>query len=107
MAAQAPTTTIKLPAPLLADARAEAGLMNRSMGSQVEHWALLGRAVERAQGFTLDRIRAAMAGEFDAAMLTESERDYFDDMIGGALSTPKGAGREFWDRFDRSRNTDR
>jgi len=106
MAAHA-TTTIKLPALLLADARAEASLMNRSMGSQVEHWALLGRAVERAQGFTFARIQAALAGEFDGAMLSDSERDYFDDMIGDVLDTPKGAGRVFWERFDRSRNTDR
>lgn len=57
--------------------------------------------------YTLNRIHAALAGEFDAGLLSASERDYFDDMVGAVLDTPKGAGRIFWERFDRSVNTDR
>jgi len=57
--------------------------------------------------YTLDRVHAALAGEFDPMMLSESEWDYFDDAIGAVVDTLTPAGRIFWAKFDRSVNTDR
>ena len=85
MAAHA-TTTIKLPAPLLADARAEASLMNRSMGSQVEHWALLGRAVERAQRPRVHHLGVDALGRpttFDQVTLDQLLRNVFAHVRSG------------------------
>lgn len=47
---------------LFAEAEREARLMHRSIASQVEHWAELGRAIEGA-GLTVDAIRSALQGE--------------------------------------------
>lgn len=57
--------------------------------------------------FTADRIRAALAGEFDASMLSTEEREYFDEMFGeamGSVMTP--VGRAFWPTFEGKPNTD-
>jgi hypothetical protein len=67
----------------------------------------LGRAIDSAPGFTMDRVRAALAGEFDAALLSPDEAVYFDEMLGeamGNIMTP--AGRRFWATFDGLTNTD-
>jgi hypothetical protein len=42
-------------------ARSEGRIMGRSIAGQVEHWARLGRAVERAPGFGYERIRAVLS----------------------------------------------
>jgi hypothetical protein len=50
-------------------ARSESRVMGRSIAGQVELWARLGRAVERAPGFDYERIRAVL-----------SARESFDDL---------------------------
>ena len=60
-----------------------------------------------APHFTMDRVLAALAGEFDAALLSNDEAVYFDDLIGeamGSVMTP--AGRAFWTTFEGAPNTD-
>lgn len=57
--------------------------------------------------FTTDRIRAALAGEYDAMLLSDDERIIFDDLIGEALgSALTPAGRAFWATFEGKPNTD-
>ncbi len=60
-------TAIKLTDSFVDLAREEGRLMGRSIAGQVEHWARLGRAVERAPGFDHERIRAVLSarGSFD------------------------------------------
>ena len=77
--------SIKLSADLVAAARRDAGVFQRSVSGQVEHWARLGQAIEAAPGFTLDRVRAALAGKFHVDALTAEERVYFDDLLSDAL----------------------
>lgn len=48
--------------------------MGRSIAGQVEHWARLGRAVERARGFSYDRIRAALSAQTSLDDLTTDEQ---------------------------------
>jgi hypothetical protein len=50
-------------------ARSEGRVMGRSIAGQVEHWARLGRAVERSSAFGYERIRSVL-----------SARDSFDDL---------------------------
>lgn len=52
---------IKLSDSFVALARKEGGVMGRSIAGQVEHWARLGRAIERAPGFDYERIREVLA----------------------------------------------
>lgn len=100
-------TTIKLAKPLVEAARAEADLLHRSIASQVEHWAAIGRAFESTPGFTLDRVRAALAGRYDAVRLAPEEREIFDDLLGEAMETMQTpAAQEFWGKFARQPNTD-
>lgn len=53
------------------------------------------------------RIRAALAGRYDAALLSEDEELIFDDLLGdamGEIETP--AASAFWASFEGQRNTD-
>ncbi|RCS21333.1 hypothetical protein DUT91_24865 [Phyllobacterium salinisoli] len=85
--------TVKLPLQLVDQARQEAAVFHRSIGGQLEHWASLGRAVENAPGFTLDRVRAAVEGRFDPADLSPVEREYFYDAMDDIMAQP-GANEE-------------
>ncbi len=60
-----------------------------------------------ARCFTTDRVLAALAGKLDAALLSDDESVYFDNLIGEAMGfamTP--AGRAFWATFEGAPNTD-
>jgi hypothetical protein len=87
-----PAASIKLSAELVEEARASAAIFQRSIGGQVEYWARLGQAVERAPGFTLDRIRAALDGRFDPEALSEAERLIYDDLDFERSLEPTPAG---------------
>ena len=72
--------SIKLSGSLVDQARQEAPVFSRSIAGQVEHWARLGRALESSPGFTLDRVRSALAGELDPGSLSDDEWSLFDDL---------------------------
>jgi hypothetical protein len=100
-------TSIKLPAELVDAARAESTLFSRSIGGQVEYWANIGRAFESTPGFTLDRVRAALAGHYDAALLSRDEAEIFDDLLGSAMDAMQtDEERKFWSEFKHEPNTD-
>ncbi len=100
-------STAKLNSDLVHIAREEGQLWNRSIGSQLEHGASIGRAFEATPGFTLDRVRAALHGRYDAALLEADEAEMFDDLLGavmdGAHTQP---ARDFWADFAGQPNTD-
>lgn len=52
--------SIKLSSDFINDARREAEVVHRSVGAQVEYWAKLGRALEAAPGFTVEKAREAL-----------------------------------------------
>ena len=67
-------TAIKLSAEFVELARGEGRVMGRSIAGQVEHWARLGRAVERAPGFGYERVRAALSAQAGFEDLTADEQ---------------------------------
>ena len=91
MPAKARFSTVKLPAELVTQARQEAAIFSRSIAGQLEHWAKIGRAVENAPGFTLDRARAAIEGRFDPAELSSQERAFYYDLLDHVMANPKPA----------------
>lgn len=61
----------------------------------------------RRPGYSLARLRAALAGHYDAARLSDGERALFDDLLGEALDTIQTpAARAFWATFEHAPNTD-
>lgn len=80
--------TVKLNSRLVDAAREEAELFHRSLSGQIEHWATLGRALETAQGVSLDRVRAALAGGLKIEDLSEVEQDAFFANLGEAFDNP-------------------
>ena len=88
-------TSIELPADLVDLARVDAGVFHRSIGDQVEHWARLGRAVEQAPGFTLDRVRAAVDGRVDPDRLSEDEAILYEDLEWQAVLIPTARSLAF------------
>jgi hypothetical protein len=85
------TASIKISSQLVEDARSEGAIMNRSIAGQVEHWATLGRRMENAFGFGMDRVRAALQGKFDPGNLSEQERRYYYDLLDNDLGSPSDA----------------
>lgn len=85
------TASIKISSQLIEDARSEGAIMNRSIAGQVEHWATLGRRMENALGFGMDRVREALQGKFDPGNLSDQERRYYYDLLDDELATPSGA----------------
>ena len=51
--------SVKLPAPLVTEARAAALTFRRSTAGQIEYWAMLGKAVEES-GITVREVQAVM-----------------------------------------------
>lgn len=87
MGARSQLASVKVSSRLVEDARTEGAIMNRSISGQLEHWATLGRNMENAIGFTMDRVRAALEGRFDPGLLTERERTYYYDLLDNDLAT--------------------
>jgi len=67
-------SAIKLSDAFVEIARREGRVMGRSIAGQVEHWARLGRAIERAPGFSYDRVHAALAARGSIDDLTADEQ---------------------------------
>ncbi|AMM26729.1 TA system antitoxin ParD family protein [Variovorax sp. PAMC 28711] len=85
MANATPFSSVKLPAALVDQARDAAQPMRRSVASQIEYWATLGRALEHA-GLSIQDSRALIAREEDAAYRLaafESDKPLSDEL--GAL----------------------
>ncbi|MBS0174284.1 MAG: hypothetical protein JSR64_09645 [Nitrospira sp.] len=93
------TSSIRLSETLVADARRDAEVFNRTISGQVEHWARLGQAIEAAPGFDLTRVRAALDGRFNADLLSPDERDIFEDLLGEALATPDAGELAYFDQL--------
>jgi hypothetical protein len=81
-------STVKLNACLVDEARREADLFHRSIAGQIEHWARLGRALENAKGFSLERVRKALAGELKIEALSDSEQDAFFSELHAQFESP-------------------
>lgn len=61
----------------------------------------------RRVGFTMHRVRAALAGCFDASLLTADEAVLLDDLFGASLDIPATAeARAFKAGFAGQPNTD-
>ncbi|QND62062.1 ParD-like family protein (plasmid) [Mesorhizobium sp. AR07] len=80
--------SVKLSSALVNLAREDAPVFSRSIGGQLEHWARIGRAIEQAPGFTLDRVRAALEGRFDPALLADQERTHYYDLLDDVMLAP-------------------
>lgn len=69
--------SVKFPDAFVENARREAALFNRSVAGQIEHWARLGRALEGTHGFSIERLRQALAGQLKLEDLNALEREAF------------------------------
>ena len=74
--------SVKLSTAILDDVRREAETFNRSVSAQVEHWLLLGRAMENTPGVSVDRVRAALNGQAKFDDLTVIEQTAFLEQFG-------------------------
>ena len=60
-----------------------------------------------ARAGALYRVHAALAGRYDAALLSRDEAEIFDDLLGGAMDTIQtDEERKFWSEFKYEPNTD-
>lgn len=66
--------SVKFPDAFVEEARREAALFNRSVAGQIEHWAHIGRALETAPEFSIERVRATLMGRLKIEELNAAER---------------------------------
>ena len=86
---------VRLSEDLIGEARNEAAIMSRSITSQVEHWAKLGRAIEQSPGFDYGRVKAALRAQISPDELEAEEREVY--FVESAESLRHGNAEE--DRF--------
>jgi hypothetical protein len=67
-------TAVRVARDLVDAARAEAQMMHRSVSQQIEHWAMLGRALEQSSGVSMQRVRDCLEGARNVDDLSNDER---------------------------------
>ena len=87
-------TAIKLTDEFVELARGEGRVMGRSIAGQVEHWARLGRALERAPGFDYERIRAVLSAQASFDGLRADEQSVALAALEAELEKPPPPQRE-------------
>lgn len=85
--------SVKLNRAFVSEARREAELLQRSVGGQIEHWARLGRAIENASGFSIQRVRQALQGELALENLPPAEQDAVFDELSAMFDAPSAEVR--------------
>jgi len=89
MATSIPFASVKLPASLVDKAREAALPMRRSVASQIEYWATLGRALEHA-GLSVQDSQALIAREEAAAYEAQVAGGGSASSLSGELSDLQG-----------------
>lgn len=82
--------SVKLSSAFIDEVRQEASVVHRSVGAQVEYWAKLGRAVESAPGFGIDRVRQALDGRLTLETLSVEQQNAVFDQLGDQFDNPPG-----------------
>jgi hypothetical protein len=80
--------SVKLTSAFIDEARKEAGIVNRSLGGQIEHWARLGKALESAPGFSMERVRDTLEGRVKLEDLSAVEQDAVFSQMGAWFDNP-------------------
>ena len=83
-------TAVKISDDLAGSARDEARVKSRSLTQQVEHWARIGRVVERSGAIDPRRVRAALAAELAFDDLGSAERAAFLGELEALVVAPDG-----------------
>lgn len=83
-------TAVKLSDDLVAAAREESASMSRSITQQVEHWARIGRLVERSPAWSYEQVQRALRAEVAFDDLSAAERLVYLSELEGELDAPDG-----------------
>jgi hypothetical protein len=86
--------SVKLTSGFVSEARREAEVLNRSLGGQIEHWAKLGRAIENAPGFSMERVREALEGRLHVEDLSYLEQNTLFEQLGAHFDNPSQSVRD-------------
>ena len=81
---------VKLSEELVESARHESEIQSRSMTQQIEHWARIGRAVERTGQYSAERIRGALKAELAFDALNTDEKLHYLSELEREVHMPRG-----------------
>ena len=81
---------VKLSDELVESARHESNIYSRSMTQQIEHWARIGRAIERSGAVSHDRVRSALVAELAFDELGTEERAVVLGALERKVFRPRG-----------------
>lgn len=83
-------TAVKLSDELVSAAREESAAMSRSITQQVEHWARIGRLIERNPSWSYERVQQALRAEVPFDELSTPERLTYLSELEDQLMAPEG-----------------
>lgn len=83
-------TAVKLSDELVESARAESSVWSRSMTQQIEHWARIGRSLERSGSVEMARVRAALKAGMPFDELSSEEKVVVLGELEQAVFRPEG-----------------
>ncbi len=92
------SSAVKISDELVRAARNECGIQSRSMTQQIEHWARIGRALERSPAISHERIRAALQAELAFDELNSEEQAVALGQLEKDILRPRGDA-EFAERL--------
>lgn len=87
--------SVKLSDDVMALVRRESELNSRSVAGQITHWLKIGRAIERSDSFSYERIMDALRGEVSPDTLGPEEQEVWFDRFSDALDRPTDGERAF------------
>jgi hypothetical protein len=90
--------SVKLTAEFVDEVRKEIDVSHRSLASQVEYWAKLGRAIEKSEGFSMQRVHEALGGRLKIEALPPAgdERSAMLTRLGQVFDAPDDLTRAFF-----------
>lgn len=80
-------------------ARAETVTSNRSIGAQIETWAKIGRAIERAPGFDYSKVQAVLRAAMSRDELTGEEQAVYDEEFMDRMAEPSEIEDAFFEKM--------
>lgn len=83
-------SAVKLSDDLVEAARHESRVWSRSMTQQIEHWARIGRALERGGDVSMGRVRRALTADLHFDELTDDERAVVSGSLDRSVSRLHG-----------------
>ncbi|WP_296720870.1 hypothetical protein [Erythrobacter sp.] len=88
--------SIKLADEIMDEAEIASALHCRSLAGQITHWVRIGKAIEKSNAFSHERISAVLAGKAPTTTLSEEEYAVWADSFEKLVTSPTPQSKAFF-----------